>query len=109
MKELLLITFFSIIVVICGYLQIQLLRLLIIIFRENYELEEDENKNSLKIRNKIYLYSAFFLINKILLIFFKNHSNYRSQILAIKAGNMLSALIYDKLLKTSSIYSGDLN
>ena len=109
LKELLLITFFSIIVIICGYLQIQLLRLLIIIFRENYELEEYESKNTLKIRNKIYLYSTFFLINKILLIFFKNHSNYRSQILAIKAGNMLSALIYDKLLKTSSIYSGDLN
>ena len=111
-KELLLITFFSILVVICKYLQIQLLRLLIIIFRENYELEDNEeikNNYQLKIRNKIYLYSAFFLINKISLIFLQNHSNYRSQILAIKAGNMLSALIYNKLLNASSIYSGDLN
>ena len=108
-KELLLITFFSILVIICRYLQIQLLRLLIIYFRENYELEEGEISNPLKLRNKIYLYSAFFLLNKISLIFLQNHSNYRSQILAIKAGNMLSALIYDKLLNTSSIYNGDLN
>ena len=108
-KELLLITFFSILVIICRYLQIQLLRLLIIYFRENYELEEGEISNTLKLRNKIYLYSAFFLLNKISLIFLQNHSNYRSQILAIKAGNMLSALIYDKLLNTSSIYNGDLN
>ena len=108
-KELLLITFFSILVILCRYLQIQLLRLLIIYFRENYELEEGEISNTLKLRNKIYLYSAFFLLNKISLIFLQNHSNYRSQILAIKAGNMLSALIYDKLLNTSSIYNGDLN
>ena len=108
-KELLLITFFSILVIICRYLQIQLLRLLIIYFRENYELEEGEISNPLKLRNKIYLYSALFLLNKISLIFLQNHSNYRSQILAIKAGNMLSALIYDKLLNTSSIYNGDLN
>ena len=108
-KELLLITFFSILVILCRYLQIQLLRLLIIYFRENYELEEGEISNPLKLRNKIYLYSAFFLLNKISLIFLQNHSNYRSQILAIKAGNMLSALIYDKLLNTSSIYNGDLN
>ena len=108
-KELLLITFFYILVILCRYLQIQLLRLLIIYFRENYELEEGEISNTLKLRNKIYLYSAFFLLNKISLIFLQNHSNYRSQILAIKAGNMLSALIYDKLLNTSSIYNGDLN
>ena len=72
-------------------------------------MEEGEISNPLKLRNKIYLYSAFFLLNKISLIFLQNHSNYRSQILAIKAGNMLSALIYDKLLNTSSIYNGDLN
>ena len=109
MKELLLITFLSVLVIICRYLQIQLLRLLIIIFRKNDELEEDEGKYPLKIKKKIYLYSIFFLINKISLIFLQNHSNYRSQVLGIKAGNMLSALIYDKLLNTSSIYSGDLN
>ena len=109
MKELLLITFLSILVIICKYLQIQLLRLLIIIFRKNDELEEDEGKYPLKIRNKIYLYSIFFLVNKLSLIFLQNHSNYRSQVLGIKAGNMLSALIYDKLLNTSSIYSGDIN
>ena len=57
-KELLLITFFSILVIICRYLQIQLLRLLIIYFRENYELEEGEISNPLKLRNKIYLYQC---------------------------------------------------
>ena len=108
-KELLILTFFSLLVIICRYLQIQLLRLLIIYFRENYELEEGEISNPLKLRNRIYLYSTFFLVNKISLIFLQNHSNYRSQLLGIKAGNMLSALIYDKLLNTSSVYNGDLN
>ena len=108
-RELLILTFFSLLVIICRYLQIQLLRLLIIYFRENYELEEGEISNPLKLRNRIYLYSAFFLLNKISLIFLQNHSNYRSQLLGIKAGNMLSALIYDKLLNTSSVYNGDLN
>jgi len=109
MKELLLITFLSVLVVICRYLQIQLLRFLIIIFRENDNLEDDIEKTPSKIKNRIYFYSIFFLINKISLIFLQNHSNYRSQVLAIKAGNMLSALIYDKLLRVASIYSGDLS
>ena len=38
-----------------------------------------------------------------------NLSNFRSQILAIKAGNMLSALIYDKILTSSSIITGNLS
>ena len=107
-KELLLITFLSILVIICRYLQIQLLRLLIIIYKQNDEIKEELN-SPIKIRNKIYLYSALFLINKFVLIFFQNHSNYKSQVLAIKAGNMLSALIYNKLLNSSSILSGDLS
>jgi len=63
MKELLLITVLSVLVIICRYLQIQLLRLLIIIFKQNDEIDEEEN-TPIKIRNKIYLYSALFLINK---------------------------------------------
>ena len=98
-----LITFLSILVIICKYLQIELLRLLIIIFKTNDALDESETTDVTKIRNKIFLYAAIFLINKISLIFLQNHSNFRSQILAIKAGNMLSALVYDKLLKSSSI------
>ena len=109
MHELLLITFLSILVIICKYLQIELLRLLIIIFKTNDEVEESETKDIKKVRNKIFLYAAIFLINKILLIFLQNHSNFRSQILAIKAGNMLSALIYDKLLTSSSIIAGDVS
>ena len=62
-KELLLITFLSILVIICRYLQIQLLRLLIIIYKQNDEIKEELN-SPIKIRNKIYLYSALFLINK---------------------------------------------
>lgn len=69
-KELLLITFLSILVIICRYLQIQLLRLLIIIYKQNDEIKEELN-SPIKIRNKIYLYSALFLINKFVLIFFK--------------------------------------
>ena len=107
-KELLFITVLSILVIICRYLQIQLLRLLIIIFKANDEIEEGE-KSPIKIREKIYFYTAAFLINKISLIFLQNHANYRSQVLAIKAGNMLSALIYNKLLNASSIFLGDLS
>ena len=109
MNELLLITLLSILVIICKYFQIELLRLLIIIFKKNGEIGEDKASDSTKIRNKIYLYSAIFLINKISLIFLQNHSNFRSQILAIKAGNMLSALIYDKLLTSSSIIAGNVS
>ena len=109
MHELLLITLLSILVIICKYFQIELLRLLIIIFKTNDEIEEPEITDKTKIRNKIYLFSAIFLINKISLIFLQNHSNFRSQILAIKAGNMLSALIYDKLLTSSSIIAGDVS
>ena len=109
MNELLLITLLSILVIICKYFQIELLRLLIIIFKTNDEIEEPEITDKTKIRNKIYLYSAIFLFNKISLIFLQNHSNFRSQILAIKAGNMLSALIYDKLLTSSSIIAGDVS
>ena len=107
--ELLLITFLSILVIICKYLQIELLRLLIIIFKTNDALDDSETTDVTKIRNKIFLYAAIFLINKISLIFLQNHSNFRSQILAIKAGNMLSALVYDKLLKSSSIIAGNLS
>ena len=109
MHELLLITLLSILVIICKYFQIELLRLLIIIFKTNDEIEQPEIADKTKIRNKIYLFSAIFLINKISLIFLQNHSNFRSQILAIKAGNMLSALIYDKLLTSSSIIAGDVS
>jgi len=109
MHELLLITFLSILVIICKYLQIELLRLLIIIFKKNDDLDESESKDITKIRNRIVLYAAIFLINKLLLIFLQNHSNFRSQILAIKAGNMLSALIYDKILTSSSIITGNLS
>ena len=109
MHELLLITFLSILVIICKYLQIELLRLLIIIFKKNDDLDESESKDITKIRNRIFLYAAIFLINKLLLIFLQNHSNFRSQILAIKAGNMLSALIYDKILTSSSIIKGNLS
>ena len=109
MHELLLITLLSILVIICKYFQIELLRLLIIIFKTNDEIEQPEITDKTKIRNKIYLFSAIFLINKISLIFLQNHSNFRSQILAIKAGNMLSALIYDKLLTSSSIIAGDVS
>ena len=109
MHELLLITFLSILVIICKYLQIELLRLLIIIFKKNDDLDESESKDITKIRNRIFLYAAIFLINKLLLIFLQNHSNFRSQILAIKAGNMLSALIYDKILTSSSIITGNLS
>ena len=109
MKELLIITFLSILVILSRYLQVQLLRFLIIIFRENDNLEEFEGKNPSNIKKRIYFYSVFFLVNKISLIFLQNHSNYQSQILAIKAGNMLSSLIYDKLLKIASVYTGDLS
>ena len=109
LHELLLITLLSILVIICKYFQIELLRLLIIIFKANDGKEESEETDNTKIRNKIYLYSAIFLINKITLIFLQNHSNFRSQILAIKAGNMLSALIYDKLLTSSSIIAGNVS
>ena len=109
MHELLLITILSILVIICKYFQIELLRLLIIVFKANDEIDETEHRDNTKIRNKIYLFSAIFLINKISLIFLQNHSNFRSQILAIKAGNMLSALIYDKLLTSSSIIAGNVS
>ena len=109
MRELLLITFLSILVIICKYFQIELLRLLIIIFKANDAIDDNESTDTTKIRNKIYLYAAIFLINKISLIFLQNHSNFRSQILAIKAGNMLSALIYDKLLTSSSIIAGNVS
>ena len=109
MRELLLITFLSILVIICKYFQIELLRFLIIVFKTNDIIDDSESNNITKIRNKIYLYAAIFLINKISLIFLQNHSNFRSQILAIKAGNMLSALVYDKLLKSSSIIMGNLS
>ena len=109
MRELLLITFLSILVIICKYFQIELLRFLIIVFKTNDIIDDSESNNVTKIRNKIYLYAAIFLINKISLIFLQNHSNFRSQILAIKAGNMLSALVYDKLLKSSSIIMGNLS
>ena len=108
-KELLLITILSALLILGGILQIQLLRFLIIIFRENDNLEEFNGKNTLNIKKQIYFYSAFFLVNKLSLIFLQNHTIYRSQILAINAGNMLSALIYDKLLKIASVYSGDLS
>ena len=109
MNELLLITLLSILVIICKYFQIELLRLLIIVFKANDEIDESEQMDNTNIRNKIYLFSAIFLINKISLIFLQNHSNFRSQILAIKAGNMLSALIYDKLLTSSSIIAGNVS
>ena len=109
MNELLLITLLSVLVVVCKYLQIELLRLLIIIFKTNDVIEEFKSKDKTNIKIKIILYSAIFLINKILLIFLQNHSNFRSQILATKAGNMLSALIYDKLLTSSSIIAGNVS
>ena len=108
-NELLLITFLSILVIICKYLQIELLRLLIIIFKTNDALEDSETTDITKIRNKIFLYAAIFLINKISLIFLQNHSNFKSQILAIKAGNMLSALVYDKILRSSSVIAGNIS
>ena len=108
-NELLLITFLSILVIICKYLQIELLRLLIIIFKTNDALDDSETTDITKIRNKIFLYAAIFLINKISLIFLQNHSNFKSQILAIKAGNMLSALVYDKILRSSSVIAGNIS
>ena len=71
--------------------------------------DDSETTDITKIRNKIFLYAAIFLINKISLIFLQNHSNFKSQILAIKAGNMLSALVYDKILRSSSVIAGNIS
>ena len=51
MHELLLITLLSILVIICKYFQIELLRLLIIVFKANDEIDESEDIDNTKIRN----------------------------------------------------------
>ena len=110
-KELLIITLLSLLIVLCKYLQIKFLRILIIIFstieKEDPNSEFGEKKNNNDLKNKIYLYAFLFLINKLTLIFLQNHSIYLCEMLGYDSGNMLSALIYDKILNSSLVVSGD--
>ena len=109
--DLLIVTILSLLVILCKYLQIKYLRILIILFTtledEDSHPEFGEKNNNNNLKNKIYLYAFLFLLNKLALIFFQNHSIYRCDILGYNSGNMLSALIYEKVLNSALVVAGD--
>ena len=87
----------SFLYIMAQLFQIHLLRNLIFLFKDNKNLKE------------IYKYSILFLINKICSIFLFHHTMFKSQILGINAGNMLSALVYEKIMRTSAFLKANLS
>lgn len=89
--------FLSLLFLLTQFFHINLLRNLIFLFKDN--------KNIIN----IYKYAFLFLVNKICSIFLIHHTMFNSQILGINAGNMLSALVYEKILRTSAFLKGNLS
>ena len=89
--------FLSLLFLLTQFFHINLLRNLIFLFKDN--------KNIIN----IYKYAFLFLVNKICSIFLIHHTMFNSQILGINAGNMLSALVYEKIMRTSAFLKGNLS
>ena len=94
--DVLLVIMLSIILTVVKLLQINLQRKLILLFKNS------ENKTLFDhITSSIPFIAAIFLLNKIIQIFLTHHTMHYSQIVGTKAGNMLSALIYEKMMRTA--------
>ena len=96
LKDILIVIFLSVILTLIKIFQINLQRKLIFLFKNSGDITIVQG-----ITTSIPLLAAIFLINKMIQIFLTHHTMHYSQIVGTKAGNMLSALVYEKIMRTA--------
>ena len=108
LKSVLLVICLSILLTIVKLMQIYYQRKLVFLFKISTTTSTTgvHNVNTpfmfhFEFMNSIPVTACMFLINKIIQIFLNHHTTNFSQTVGIKAGNMLSGLLYEKLMRSA--------